>query len=97
MGLFNQRKPRRFSHRYIFVDERKDKLRDVERRAKAELGMGAPDPHRRDRLRGVFLNATRHASSRRERRLAGGFVLTYGAILVLLVILVAVWKMLLSM
>lgn len=97
MGLFNQRKPRRFSYRYIFVDERKDKLRDVERRAKAELGMGAPDPHGRDRLRGVFLNATRHASSRRERRLAGGFVLTYGAILVLLVILVAVWKMLLSM
>lgn len=98
MGLFNQRKPRRFDHRYMFVDERKDKLRDVERRAKAELGMGAPDRPERERLRGVFLNATRHASSlRRERRLAGGFVLTYGVILVLLVILIAVWKMLLSL
>jgi hypothetical protein len=97
MGLFNQRKPRRFDHRYMFVDERKDKLKDVERRAKAELGMDVSDRPGRERLRGVFLSATRHASSRRERRLAGGFVLTYGAIIVLLVILVAVWKMLLSL
>lgn len=97
MGLFNQRKPRRFDHRYMFVDERKDKLKAVEQRAKAELGGGGEPPSGHERLRGVFLNATRHASRRRERRLAGGFVLTYGAILVLLVILVAVWKMLLSM
>mgnify|MGYP001775414603 FL=1 len=97
MGLFSQRKPRRFEHRYMFVDERKDKLKAVEERAKAGLGMGGSAPQGYERLRGTFLAATRHASRRRERRLAGGLVLTYGAILVLLVVLIAVWKMLLSM
>lgn len=93
MGLFSQCKPRRFEHRYMFVDERKDKLKAVEERAKAGLGMGGSAPQGHERLRGTFLAATRHAS----RRLAGGMVLTYGAILVLLVVLIAVWKMLLSM
>ena len=97
MGLFNQRKPRRFDHRCMFVDERKDKLKAVEERAKAGLGIGGPAPQGHERLRGTFLAATRHASRRRERRLAGGLVLTYGAILILLVVLVMVWKMLLSM
>ena len=26
MGYFKQREPRRFNHKYIFVDERKEKL-----------------------------------------------------------------------
>ena len=97
MGLFTQRKPRRFNHKYMFVDERKDRIRDIEQRAKASLGGEVSRTSGHERLRGTFLNATRHASKRYERRLAGGFVLTYGIILVLLVILVAVWKMLLSM
>ena len=69
----------------------------MEERAKAGLGMGGSASLGHERLRGTFLAATRHASRRRERRLAGGLVLTYGAILVLLVVLIAVWKMLLSM
>lgn len=97
MELFTQRRPRRFNHKYMFVDERKDRIKDIEQRAKASLGGAAASPSAHERLRGTFLSATRHASKRRERRLAGGFVLTYGVILVLLVILVAVWKMLLSM
>lgn len=97
MGLFTQRKPRRFNHKYMFVDERKDRIRDIEQRAKASLGGEVSRTSGHERLRGTFLNATRHASKRHERRLAGVFVLTYGVILVLLVILVAVWKMLLSM
>ena len=97
MGFLNQRRPRGFRHEYMFVDERKDRIRDIEQRAKASLGGEVSRTSGHERLRGTFLNATRHASKRHERRLAGGFVLTYGVILVLLVILVAVWKMLLSM
>ena len=97
MGLFNQRRPRGFRHEYMFVDERKDRLKAVEERAKAELGRAEPPCSGRDGIRGVFLAATKHARKRSERRLAGGFVLGYGVIAVLLVVLVAVWKMLLCM
>ncbi|KAA6308519.1 hypothetical protein EZS27_039830, partial [termite gut metagenome] len=39
MGLFNVRKPRRFNHQYIYVDEHKEKLNKMEEDAKRELGM----------------------------------------------------------
>lgn len=97
MGLLNQRRPRGFRHEYMFVDERKDRLKAVEDRAKAELGRAEPTSLGHDGIRGVFLAATKHARKRSERRLAGGFILSYGVIAVLLVILVAVWKMLLCM
>ena len=97
MGLFCQRKPRGFRHEYIYADERKDRLKAVEDRAKAELGMNTGDGADHGRLRGMFLDATKHARRRRQRRLNGGFVLSYGIILVLLVLLFAVWKMLLTL
>ena len=39
MGLFKSQKPRAFSHQYIYVDERKEKLSKIEENAKmmAEL------------------------------------------------------------
>lgn len=97
MGLFSIRKPRGSRHEYIYADDRKQRLKAVEERAKAELGMPAAERPDAERIRGMFIGATRHARRRRERRLSGGFVLSYGIIVVLLVILVAVWKMLLSM
>ena len=98
MGLFSIRKPRGFRHEYIYADDRKQRLKAVEERAKAELGMPAAERPDAERIRGMFIGATRPPPRRRrERRLSGGFVLSYGIIVVLLVILVAVWKMLLSM
>ena len=97
MGLFNQRKPRPFRHRYMFVDERKERIRDIEEKAKAELGMKADGRQEYERIHGMFINATRHVRKRRERKLAGGFVLTYGVIVVLLIMLFAIWKILLTM
>lgn len=97
MGLFNQRKPRPFRHRYMFVDERKERIRDIEEKAKAELGMKADGRQKHERIQGMFINATRHVRKRRERKLAGGFVLTYGVIVVLLIVLFAIWKILLTM
>lgn len=97
MGLFKQPKPRQFSHGYIYVDERKDRLRRIEENAKAELGMQTDSRERHEELRGMFFNATRHARRHRERKLGGGFVLSYGVIVVLLVLLFIIWKMLLVM
>lgn len=37
MGLFKQRRPRGFQHQYLYADERKDVLKDVEERAKRSL------------------------------------------------------------
>ena len=42
MGLFKSQKPRAFSHQYIYVDERKEKLSKIEENAKRDLGMLPP-------------------------------------------------------
>ena len=42
MGYFKQREPRRFNHKYIFVDERKEKLDRIVESAKRDLGMLPP-------------------------------------------------------
>lgn len=97
MGLFNQPKPRGFHHEYIFFDERKQRLKDIENRAKNELGIKDHTTALHERIRGTFLNATRHVRRRRERRASGGLVLSSGIIIVLLLLLFAVWKILLSL
>lgn len=37
--LFQTAKPRRFNHAMVFYDERRERLRMIEARAKSELGM----------------------------------------------------------
>ena len=37
MGLFSMRTPRRFEHKYIYYDERKEKLSKIEEKAKRDL------------------------------------------------------------
>ena len=39
MAMFKMRKPRGFDLQYIYVDERKEKLKKMEESAKRELGM----------------------------------------------------------
>ena len=43
MGYFKMPAPRRFNHKYIYVDERKEKLRKIEENALRELGMLPPE------------------------------------------------------
>ena len=97
MGLFKQSKPRGFRHEYMFVDSRKDRLRAIECRVKGELGVSTDIPLAHDRLRGTFMNATNHVRRRRERRAAGGFIPGFGMLILLLLLLFAVWKILLSL
>ncbi len=37
MGLFYNKRPRRFNHRFIYVDERKERLRAMERKYKSDI------------------------------------------------------------
>lgn len=68
MGLFTQRKPRGFQHQYIYVDERKERLREVEERAKRELGMIPQEaPTTEGRIRGKFTEQTTHLKRRQEK------------------------------
>lgn len=66
MGMFKMREPRKFNHKYIFVDERKEKLDKIVENAKRELGML---PQRQEgyseRLQGAFSAENSHVSRRR--------------------------------
>lgn len=66
MGIFNQREPRRFHHEYIYVDERKEKLKAIEERAKRELGMLPPKEFSPEDIRGKFVESTTHLKRRKE-------------------------------
>lgn len=61
MGFFKQRKPRGFSHQYIYVDERRERLKAMEERIKRELNM-TPETERttEERIRGKFVEQTTH-------------------------------------
>jgi hypothetical protein len=39
VSILNPRRPREFHHRFIYVDERKERLKEIEERAKRELGL----------------------------------------------------------
>lgn len=61
MGYFSMREPRRFNHKYIFVDERKEKLDKIVENAKRDLGMLPPaETTCEERIRGAFVKGTKH-------------------------------------
>lgn len=68
MGFFNQRKPKRFNHQYIYVDERRERLQTMEERAKRELGL-IPEPEKttEERIRGKFVEETVHLKRQQEK------------------------------
>ena len=80
MGMFKTEKPRAFSHQYIYVDERRERLAKMEESAKRDLGMLPPEElSTEERIRGKFVEGTKHLKRRKE---SGRKPLTYGALLV---------------
>ena len=68
MGIFNQRKPRGFQHQYIYIDERRERLKAMEERAKRELGMlPSKETTIEDRIRGKFVEQTSHLKRQQEK------------------------------
>lgn len=94
MSLFQMRKPRGFHHDYIYYDERKAKLQEMEEQARRELGMSTDDTFRPELLRGAFVRATRHLRRRKENEQSGRKHLSLGKLLFLIIALAALWVML---
>lgn len=67
MAFFKMGAPRKYEHKYIYVDERREKLDKIVNNAKRDLGMLPPEEQTyRDRLRGVFQNSTTHLKRRKQ-------------------------------
>lgn len=84
MGLFSVRKPRGFHHNYIYYDPRKEKLKEIDERAKRELGILPPKEFKPEDIRGKFLNAT----TRVKRRKEGGKHVSSGILIMIIVALI---------
>lgn len=64
--MFNLREPRHFEHKYIYYDERKEKLRKIEENAKRDLGMLEEKDFDPESIRGKFLANTKHLRRRKQ-------------------------------
>ena len=85
MGMFNIREPRRFEHKYIYYDERKEKLAKIEENAKRELGMLPPEEFNPESIRGKFVEGTKHLKRRKE---SGGPRISFPVAIVLIFLLI---------
>ena len=66
MARFKMREPRKFNHKYIFVDERKEKLDKIVENAKRDLGMlPAKESTFEERIRGSFVGENSHLDRKR--------------------------------
>lgn len=98
MGYFKQREPRRFNHKYIFVDERKEKLNKIVENAKRDLGMLPPSEESyRERLKGAFVGSDSHLARRNQngQRLSSRAILValFICLFVLFYILKSIWQL----
>lgn len=81
------REPRKFNHKYIFVDERKEKLDKIVENAKRDLGMLPPkELSYQERIRGAFVGENSHLQRKRDNgtRISSRFAV--GALFVCVVI-----------
>lgn len=89
MGMFNSmKKPRRFNHQYIYVDERKEKLTKMEENAKRDLGILPEKEFSPEDIRGKFIEGTTHLKRRKE---SGRKPLQLGVVLVVIALLLFLW------
>lgn len=84
----SMRKPRRFNHQYIYVDERKEKLDKMEEKAKRDLGLLPEKPFSPEDIRGKFVEGTTHLRRRKE---SGRRPVGLGVILIILCFLIFLW------
>ncbi|MBQ8542245.1 MAG: hypothetical protein IJ436_02080 [Bacteroidaceae bacterium] len=83
MAFFKMRAPRKFEHKYIYVDERREKLEKIESNAKRDLGLLPPEElSYKERIQGAFVNSTTHLRRRKQNR---GYLKTQTIIVMLLI------------
>lgn len=86
-------KPRPFHHEYIYYNERKEKLKKIEERAKRELGMLPPKKFNPEDIRGKFVEGTKYLKRHKE---SGRKPLAYGTLLVAIAILLYILRYLVT-
>ena len=89
MNFFKMNKPRGYQHKYIYYDERKEKLAKIEEYAKSELGLLPPKEFSPEDIRGKFVGATKHLKRRKE---SGRKPLSYGVLIMIIVFLLLLMK-----
>ncbi len=83
MAFFKMRAPRKFEHKYIYVDERREKLEKIESNAKRDLGLLPPEElSYKERIQGAFVNSTTHLRRRKQNT---GYLKTQTIIVMLLI------------
>lgn len=87
--MFSVRKPRGFHHNYMYYDPRKEKLKEIDERAKRDLGLLPPKEFTPEDLRGKFVQATKHVRQRKE---SGKKPVSYGVLLIIIVLLVLLMR-----
>ena len=85
MGMFSVREPRRIEHKYIYYDERKERLAKIEERARRELGMLPEEEYNPENIRGKFVEGTKHLKRRKEN---GGPRMSFPVAIVLIFLLI---------
>lgn len=88
MGMFKPTKPRRFNHQCIYYNERKEKLKDMEEKAKRDLGMLPEKEFNPEDIRGKFIEGTTHLKRRKQSKRKP---LHVGVMLVIIAILIFLW------
>ena len=91
--MFTMRKPRAFHHEYIYVDERKEKLKKIEDSAKRDLGMMPPKEFSPEDIRGKFVEGTTYLKRRKE---SGRKPLSYGVIFIAIAVLLYILHFLIT-
>lgn len=95
------KKPRPFFHSPIYIDDRRDRLAEIERRAREELGLDDSSAFESGSLHGAFSRGLRHVPQRKGS--ARGTFLSFSdkkglgvpKLLMLIVLLMLIWKLLL--
>jgi hypothetical protein len=93
MGMFSVRKPRGFHHNYIYYDPRKEKLKEIDERAKRELGLLPPKKFVAEDIRGKFVQATKHVKRRKE---SGRKPVSYGVLITAIILLLLLMRYLVT-
>ena len=96
LGFFKQPKPRRFSHPYQYVNERKERIKEIEMRAKEELGLLDKEQLSGSKIKGSFLQAATHTSQHISRRQTGTWQTQAGLLVLLIIILIVIGVVLIS-
>lgn len=97
-SFFSMPKPRRFCHKYIYVDERKERLAAMEKEARIRAGNEkAGMEEARKRLHASFMSNMRHVDSRKDYRQNVYLMMNIAIVVIIIFILYVVWRMLLSM